>query len=236
VIDVVTLFNASGMTRVASGIHRTSWQLVLPASALDPHLDDSDFARDAFHQIGDTLLLLAPIPPGEHVLYLSYHIPPGSRRFVIPSRDAVDSVSLMAGEGKLQVSGAFRMIETKELEGKPFSHWEGRLPANDSMVVTLPGDGRAPAWVLPALVALLGAGLLGAGTYAARRLRSTPAPVAAAPRLSSTTDALLDRIVQLDNAYAAGPDHVGAAKWAEYLRDRQQLKEELQREVDHPNG
>ncbi len=163
VVDLVIVRNASGRTRAMPDSTIPVWQLALPAHAANVRLGDADFAADAFDLHGDTLFLHAPIPPGERQLFLEYQIVPATRIFRVPLDQPIEALSLLAEEDALTLTGPLTRTDVQEMEGRRFVRWTGTSATPAVLVLTLPGGGGAPPWLLAALVGGFALLLVGVG-------------------------------------------------------------------------
>ncbi len=220
VIDAMTLINPTSMTRVLSVDHPWTWRFLLPPGATDPHLGDSDFAPEALATEGDTVMVLAPIPPGHHVLMMSYRLPPGVDSLPLPMFEPPDTLLVMLEEQEGEVPGLQRG-ESRPVEDRLFTEWLGR-PSGEGIVIHLPVPWRVPSWFLSALVAAFGA-VLGAIALLGRRPRQQRdarglSDAVEAP-LDPQAQAMVEAIAALDRAKARGELSPEA-----YREQRQELK------------
>lgn len=224
VVDLVVIANEGTATRVGADTTRPAWWMPLPPLAANLVVGESDFAREAFDRHGDSLLLHAAIPPGERQFYLQYQLPPNTRRFEIPNRDAARSGNVLLGEEDATVDGGLVRTDTQTVNGERFTRWVGALAEGATLELRFASSGATPDWALPALVAALGIGLLGVGGAAWRRQRRPGTAVAGG---RADAERLLDAIAALDARHAGGPaDHPPAA-WSAYLAERAELKARL---------
>ena len=230
VLELMVLENRGPRTRIGRDSTAATWMMVLPSGVARVELGDTDFAADAIEVRGDTLRIRAPLPPGQRQLTVQYQLPAGVRRWVIPVGEPVAAMHVLLEEPTAAVTGALARADSQVVDGKRFSRWEGAVPRAASVGVVFDVTG-VPPWVLPALVTLLGAGLVAALVVARHRGRASPA--AAAPRTRSTAlppdaELLLERIAALDATHADGPTLHAPEAWQGYLRERAQLKRELE--------
>jgi 5-hydroxyisourate hydrolase-like protein (transthyretin family) len=155
VVDLIVLRNPGSLTRaVGDSAHDGSWEMQLPPLVANVQIGDADFAADAFDLHGDTLILFAPIPPGERQFFLQYQIAPGARSLRIPFTDLVDTVSILAEESNITVPDRFVLQGMETVSGRSFSRWSG-AGILEVVEIEFPGDGSLPDWILPALVLLI---------------------------------------------------------------------------------
>ncbi len=217
VVDLVILSNMGTLARVRPGDELPSWSMLLPPDALNVRVAESDFSPTAFDQHGDTLLLFAPIPPGEREIFLDYQLAPGIRSLPIPVDSAVVAFMLMSEES-LEVDALRRRADTTVNE-RSFHRWTARGDAVGAFVVRFPTV-WAPGWLAGSLAVTMAGSLLLVTWVATRRRAMVPAA-------GRHVDSLLDQLAQLDAAHVGGPAHPGDPAWAAYLRERNRLKSAL---------
>lgn len=228
VADLSLIQNAGIVTRLSGDALHPTWKMLLPPRAQEVELGEGDFASDAVVRREDTLLLTASIPPGMRELTLTYRIPADVSRFEIPIDYDVPGVDVLTEDVKMIVRGGLVLRDTLTVAGRHFTKWDGPLRTGDSLVLEFPVSSRPSTWALPALIALLGAGLLGLGLAASRRTAMVQPPRAVRPAVvSPEADALLDRLARLDVEHAGGPGSVPATEWQAYQGERARLKQEL---------
>jgi hypothetical protein len=86
------------------------------------------------------------------------------------------------------------------------------MPAAGTLLIVFPGLG-SPTWLLPALVSVIGAGLLFMAWRLIRRSAPTPA------------DDLVGAIAALDARYLGREGEVPAEEWQRYQSERARLKQ-----------
>lgn len=222
-LEIVMLANQGATTRVAPDSTTPVWVARLPAGAISFQPGNGDVAAEAMESRNDSVMLFAPVAPGEKQLIYTYKLPasPGTVRF--PAVDSIDTVNLLLEELGLQArGGALVRGDSQAIEGRSFRQWTGPVPAGGAIEVDFPGN--PSRGVLPALVGGMAVIL---GVVLVRALRRVPAPTRAAP---GTTSAL-DDIAALDARYGGRESEVPAAEWAEYLAQRNRLKQILSTEL-----
>ena len=160
VVDLIVIANRGERTRTAPDSLHPSWTMALPPHVANLTVGDADFSPEAFDLHGDTLMLSAPIPPGERQFFLMYQVPPGARRLQLPLGAALDTLSLLSEEHEVTTAPALTVTGEETVSGRVFQRQVGGRALGDTLVVTLPGAARVPSWLLPLLVALFGATLL----------------------------------------------------------------------------
>jgi len=220
VLELLVLRNDGVLARVAGDSTRPSWGMALPAGTTRVRLGESDLSPEAVTRRGDSLLVFAPIAPGEKQLTLEYQIP-GDRRTVDFPLDTGATVNVLVEESAAKVSGGtLALADSQMVQGRWFHRWSGRIVQQPGVHLTLPLIGRTPRLLLAGLVAGVALVLgLAAWRVAARR---PPRPQPAAP------GQLIEALVELDARYAGRESEVPADEWSRYQEKRARLKGALE--------
>lgn len=223
VVDWLVLQNAGERTRIAPDSLRPSWGAPLPPDAQNVELADvklSQFSPDALEFRHDSVLLFAPLSPGQKELVLQYHIPGALRSFSVPAAAGTDSVFVLLEESSARiVTPRMTVSDSQRLDGRPFRRWAGVMGNAASLEVRFAPPPLSPRRVLLLLVALLGLGFLALSFAALRRHR----PLATAPY------PLVDAIARLDAAYLERGGAHSPEEEEHYRAERARLKEALGR-------
>jgi hypothetical protein len=140
---------------------RQVYSLPLPAGATDLTGVEGDFSLRAVRLADGRLDILAPIPPGESRLLVTYHLEGGSSalRFDTPA----DSIEVWLEEAAARVEGpGLRRLPVEDVGGGAVLAGWGAvgLPAGTAVILRFPGSATPGSrWLLPALVAIVGIGL-----------------------------------------------------------------------------
>ncbi len=222
VVEVVLLHNGGPLTRVGRDSASAVWGEEIPHVAVGLTAGEGDLAPEAIGRLGDSVVVSAPISTGEKQIVMQYTIPAGVPRLDYHFGEPAALVNLMIEERGATVAGGLaQQADTERIEGRPFRRWEGRVPAGGTVTVRLPAPRRVGYW---ALVALVGAVLLGLALAAARAFAPGSARPRAAPR---TADALLTALARLDVAHAGREAELSPEAWDGYRAERERLKAEL---------
>lgn len=161
--EVLRLRNSASRTIVSAGGMPT-WTMSLPEGLEEFEAGAGDLPEDQIQRMGDRLLLVSPIVPGEREIFLRYRIPRG-REAELAAGSPIDSFNLFVKQPSpgVTVSG-MRPVEVVTVEGKRFlqlsgadldadaplrMEWQSSTPPIDPV---LAGVGAA------VLVVLIGAG------------------------------------------------------------------------------
>jgi hypothetical protein len=220
VLDLVVLLNKGNRTRVAPDSVGASWVGLLPRGTMGVEVGESDVSPDAVTRRGDSLLVAAPLAPGEKQVTVQYVVPAGSKQLELPFTEPVSSVNVLAEENDVVVSGgSLALADSQVLQGRSFRRWTGAVPAGGTLRVALPGRSRVPSGLLPSLVGAVVVVLVGAGWYFLARKPRSPAASAAV---------LLDAIAALDARYLGRESETTAEDWVSYQAERRRLKADLE--------
>jgi 5-hydroxyisourate hydrolase-like protein (transthyretin family) len=215
VLDLVLLANTGHRTRVAPDSLGASWSGPLPPRSEGLELGESDVSPDAVTRRGDSVIVSAPISPGEKQLAFQYHLPAGGRDVEIPVGSDPVTLNVLLEEAGGTVAGpGLEATDSQMIEGRSFRRWSGDVPARAVVRVTLPGAAGATP-ILAVLVGLLALSLL----VAAWRM------LAGTRRISSNR--ILDEIASLDARYVGKEKETPPDEWARYIDRRAVLKAEL---------
>jgi hypothetical protein len=229
VLELLVLRNEGYLARVAPDTLGSSWAMPLPPGSEGLEAGESDVSSDAIARRNDSLLVGAPIGPGEKQLTLSYHLPAGMRVVAIPAGAGGGTLNVLVEDPGAQVSGpGLVRADSQVVLGRTFSRWTGAAPASGLVRVTLPGVAGAPRWLLPLLVTGVALGLGIAGWRALKTAARGTATARAVPDGVVEREALLHRLARLDAEYAGRESEVPPEEWSRYVAERARLKRELE--------
>jgi hypothetical protein len=216
-LEIVVLENDGTDTRVATQ-GRASWSGRVPKGVLNFQVGSGDVSGDAMTLRNDSVLLLAPVAPGEKQLLYTYQIPPGPGKVQIPLGDSIATVNVLLEEFDRTVSGGeIAKADSQTIEGRSFRQWAGPAPAGS--VVTIDFPKNRVNWMLPVLVGAVAVSLLFIALRAMKQATAAPP--------SGATNPVLDELARLDASYAGREAEVAPAEWAAYQEQRARLKQEL---------
>lgn len=215
VIELLVLENRGRRTRIAPDSTRPVWRGALPAGALQFEVGESDLSDLAVRRWGDTIAVLAPIPPGARELLVSYIVPSPARRLAIPFDQDVDRVNLLLEDTSAVVdSGPLTLAGLETLERLVALRYMGEHVAAGT-VVSVAFSAAPFRWqTLSGILAALAA--LAMGVVLLRWWRAGARP-AVAPADAET---LAARIAALDAEFEG-------RETDEYRRRRAELKQQL---------
>ena len=159
VLELLVLRNPGSRTRVGADSTQPSWTGALLAGATDIDVGESDVSPDAVLRQGDSIAVLAPLTPGEKQIVLTYLVPKGRSKLVLPRPEAVGELNFMVADTlATATSGPLRNLGIASFENIRYRRLESRdVPPGSPIVVSLsrrppqPGD---LAWIVGALSAL----------------------------------------------------------------------------------
>jgi hypothetical protein len=216
VLDLIVLENRGAATRLAGDSVLPAWRGFVPLGVSGIRVGEADLSSDAITFRGDTILVFAPIAPGEKQIALEYALGPAiPLRLRFPEDSVATNVLVQDAQARVE-TGEMMAVDSQVIEGESFHRWVGAPHAGEELRVSF-GEtgGRVPGWLLPAMVGLIGVGLLAA----VFRLR---------PRKSVVSlEALTDRIAELEARYAGRETEVSPEEWARYREEHDRLRAEL---------
>jgi hypothetical protein len=222
VLDLVVLVNRGTETRVAPDSMSPTWIGPLPPTSEGLELGESDISPNTVTRRGDSVIVSAPVSPGEKQLAFQYHLPGGRQEIELPVGGEPVALNVLLEESGASASGPGLVeSDSQSIEGRSFRRWTGDVPADASIRITLPGVGGSATPVIAGLVAVLALALLLA---AWRLLPHRSAVPAAAGSRREDADLLLNEIAALDARYQGSEAELPAEEWARYLQRRDTLK------------
>jgi hypothetical protein len=223
VLDLIVLLNQGLRARVAPDSLQASWSTPLPPASTGLEVGESDVSPDAVRRQHDSVLVTAPIAPGQKQLSLQYLIPKGHSTIEFPVGAGGGRLNVLVEERGAKVSGGtLALADSQVIEGHGFHRWTGEVPAGGSVRVILPALPRTPVAVLAGLVAAVGLVLALAAWRILRPGHQGPAP---AP--PPAPDPVLEAIATLDARYAGKESETPVDEWQQYQAERARLKAEL---------
>lgn len=225
IIELFTLKNAGKLTRLAADTSTPVWQSPLPSEALRLEIGDSDVSPDAVYRRGNSVAVVAPIPPGQKQILLSYLLPRGTRDVVLPVGGYTDGMHLLLEDSAATIEGAdLKFVSVDDVAGSSFYHYSGGgMEAGTVVTLHLPAPPFQPQQLLAVVVVLVGASLAAVLFFWVRRRSRTGAGV----KENGASDDLAARIAALDAEFAAKGEQVSAEERTVYERERAELKREL---------
>jgi len=220
VLELIVLENPGQFTRIAGNSTQPVWQHTLPTGAFALQMGESDVSADAFQRFGDTLSLLAPIPPGQKQLVFSYTIP-GERRLELPVDHAADRFLVLLEDTSSSVTGPIDRVGTEQMEGLRFARYDAApVAAGLPVVIDFTGQPLDLAdfwWVIVATTLLIFAAVTITWWRRVERI----------PATSDDPDVLAARIALLDENFAREREHMSDGDRTAYENTRAELKARL---------
>jgi len=218
VLEIVILQNPGDLTRVGADSAAGTWAGRLPAAALQFSVGEGAYSSSALTRRGDSVVLAAPLPPGEKQVLYSYALPAGLKVARLPVDDSVGQITLLVEELDRPVSGgALVLADTQQFEGRAFRRWTGPAGQGDAIEIRFAtGVGSLGLALLVGAMTLL----LAVVTAVALGRRPKAAGV--------ETREALDAIARLDARFAGREGQVSAEEWGQYQSERARLKSALQ--------
>jgi hypothetical protein len=223
VLEFVMLENGGTQTRIAADSTSALWSAALPAGAADFQVGQSDVSAEAITRVGDSVLVMAPIPPGQKQIVYTYTLPAGNElRFPLQGSTGRVLV-LLEDTAATLVSGPLTARGVETFEDAHFALFDGQVPAGGAVAVfRLTGRRVGGTHLALILVIVLAGGALLATLPVLLRRRVAPAVVIG----PETPETLARQIAALDRTHEQAPQ--SPEETAAYRARRQELKQRLQ--------
>ncbi|HYF39520.1 MAG TPA: hypothetical protein VD930_07540 [Gemmatimonadales bacterium] len=221
VLDLIMLRNDGRHTRIAPDTLGSSWSAPLPRGSAGLEVGESDVSAETISRRGDSLFVGAAIAPGEKQMTLQYQVPSRVSVLELPLDPGSALVNVMVEEPGVRVTGpGLQPADSQVIQGRSFRRWTGNVSAGGVLRIVLPGASPLGRWILPALVGVLGLGLIAAAWLALAGRRD--------PTMDAHRTQLLDAIAMLDLRYQGKREQVSEEEWSSYLVERARLKQHLE--------
>ncbi len=222
VVELLVLANAGTRTRIAEDSTRPVWQGAIPSSAIRFEVDQSDVSRQTIFRVGDSVAVVAAMPPGEKQVLLSYLVPASEKELSIPMDHSVEQLNLMLEDSSSVITaGPLQFRGVEPLDQIPFFLYGANAVAQGTEVAVSFGGPRWSVtslwWIVVPLTAISMA--LGLWWW----IRRNPAPVK--PQIEP--NALAAQIADMDRKYESQQDQLTADERDAYRRRRAELKAQL---------
>ncbi len=177
VLEILELENTGVTTRVTTDTLIPTWAGRVPSHVGQFRGGQGDISNDAMQFRRDSVIVLAPIPPGgvKQISY-AYSLPAGTRALVIPIDQPTVEVNLLVEDTAAMVNApTVQSLGVKEIEQRHFAAYRASpLAAGDNVEIRLPAGKFRAQMVLPYVIALLAAGMIVALVWALRRRPAAP--------------------------------------------------------------
>ena len=224
VLDIAQVENADAATRVSRDSTTPLWWMRMADGALAPQVGQGDVAPGAVQFTRDSVLVTAPFPPGTKQVVVMYDLAANASRLAVPVDAPTGEVEVLLEDSTATAGAGLHEEGPLTIESRRFRRFTAsRVDAGTVLSVDFGRTGRGfPRTTLAVLFALA---TLALGAVIAWRVRSAVrAPV-------EDANALLGRLVALDERYAGREAETAPAEWVAYQRTRAELKARLARQV-----
>jgi hypothetical protein len=143
--EIVRVRNVAGRTLVPrDGIR--SWELRLPANAREFEAGEGEVAPEQIRLVGDRVVLLSPLVPGEHELFFRYTLPAGTDSAAFPLAGPVDTLNLYVRQPAPRVTvQGLANTRSVTVQGERFIQYGATgLPASSRISLAFDDAGGPP--------------------------------------------------------------------------------------------
>jgi hypothetical protein len=228
-LDLLVLRNEGQQTRVSPDSTGSSWAGPLPSGTLGLELGEGDVSPDALSRRNDSLIVSAPLAPGEKQITIQYLVPADKDVLELPFPEAVAMVNILTEEeGSGVTGGTMTRADSQAIQGRSFRRWTGAVPAGGLVRVTFPASRRTPQLLLLMMVGALILALGVAAWHFLSRRKPQPQPILPGD--------LIDAIARLDARYLGREAETPVPEWDGYLAERARLKTRLEASLAEPGS
>ena len=170
--EIIRLANDGDRTLVAEPGMPT-WETTLPEGITDFQAGEGEFTAAEIGRMGDRLLWLAPLIPGETQMMLRYRIAEGLEEAILPVAMRTDTFNVFVGQPSLPIEVAgLTSTQVVNVQGEQFVQY-GRTDLASGEAVGLTWDAPLGAPVSPEVAGVVAAALvLAAGSWFAFQHRA----------------------------------------------------------------
>ncbi len=173
VLDIVSIVNGGATTRVGRDSTTPVWRMRLPDGVVGPAVGEGDVPASAVRFENGSVLVSAPIPPGEKQVAVTYELPAGRKRLEIPVDQPAELVEVLAEDSLTTPVNLLTRTDPMPVEDRVFQRFvatEVKAGARPAVALTAVTDPLRRYWWIPVAAAtlLLVAGAFYAGKVARR--------------------------------------------------------------------
>jgi hypothetical protein len=222
VVELLVLGNSGVLTRISDDSTRPVWQGAIPSSAIQFDVGESDVSPQTIYRQGDSVVVIAPAPPGEKQVLVSYLVPANVEELSIPIDHPIERMNVMLEDSSATIAaGPLEFRGFEQLDQIPFFRYSASpvLPGTEvSVSFGGPGWSLMQLWwiVIPLAALSLVTGLWW-------WLKRNPVSVPAQPGPQT----LAAQIADMDRVYESQQDQLSQEERDAYRRRRAELKAQL---------
>jgi hypothetical protein len=228
VVEILVVSNPGDRTRVAADSLSSTWHALIPEQAIGFSAEDGDLSAGAVDRNLDSVLVLAPLAPGERQISIQYVMPAAVGTLTYRFDERINGINVLVEEPEATVTGG-TLAQTDSvtfIQGRPFRHFNGVVDSGDVVVVKVPAPLRLARGWLIGLIALFGAALLATLVWALRGPGRGTSPHGPEPGAPDAPETLLTRLAQLDDQLELLPAQAEADR-TPLLEERARIKAQL---------
>lgn len=142
VVELIVLSNTGSRTRIASDTSRPVWRGALPRGVAQLEVGQGDVSSEAVDVRGGTLVVTAPVPPGEKQVIVSYLLPASAQALDLPVDQPVLRLNILVEDSAASVAeGPLAALGFEQMEGASFARFDGVIPQGGGRVTITFGRG-----------------------------------------------------------------------------------------------
>jgi hypothetical protein len=241
VIEVFEVSNDSSVTGVERGEGAAgagTWSVAVPASATRLEVKQGEVPSDALAFAAGRAVLHMPLAPGIKQIAFSYAMPADAFPLTLRTEGRTTVLEVLIEDPHGTAAGPrLAAVDPVVVEGRSFRRYLAQdVPPNSQVVVDVPrAQPSWVRWIVPAVLGLLGVGMLSALVWPRRRRAratvvepATGLPASPSSALADDAAQLAREIAALDDAFEREAEPTSATR-AAYDERRGELKARLAR-------
>jgi hypothetical protein len=172
VLEILELENTGLTTRITDDTLVPTWAGAIPSAAVQFQPGQGDISAEAMVRRGNRLVVLGPIPPGaSKQLSYGYMLPAGGAGVALPIDQSTKELNLLIEDTTAAVAAPkVESLGVQEIEQRRFAAYRaGPLAAGDRVTIGLPRGAFRAQTLLPYVIGLFAAAMVGALVWALKR-------------------------------------------------------------------
>ncbi|HEY2825339.1 MAG TPA: hypothetical protein VGI83_07320 [Gemmatimonadales bacterium] len=162
VLELIVLHNAGSSTRISNDTLHPVWAAALPKRVIQFQVGESDVSDQAIVRRGDSLLVFAPVPPGDKQVMVQYVLPGSESGLTLPIDQGVDRLNVLVDDTLASlVSGPLVPVGVESMDDTRYERFAGEHAApGETVVVKFGASPRSLSQYWWVIVVLAGTGLV----------------------------------------------------------------------------
>jgi hypothetical protein len=170
VLEMFVVTNSGDRTLITGLARRSTFEVSLPAGALDPKVADGDVAAEAMTFAGGIMRVSAPVAPGTKRIAFSYRLPATAEPIALAPAGAAELVEVLVEDPVAEVTGSGLKEEAPtSVDGRTFRRFTGANFAGGTGIRIVAPSGTSRVSTVALLVGATAIAMASALVVAMRR-------------------------------------------------------------------